>query len=171
VSLEVEATGLRSFEGIELVPGTNRRSAGSTEAWSVMFNLWQDVPLDPLNGALSKLFGRLPRFVVDTLSRTSLRAGAGVGVTGLDYLFIDEEHVAGAETTNFSWQVGTSLGYAITQVVRLDLGYRYFDYGEVTSPVFDRIDFQGLYELGQTSHEFRARMTVDVYGFRAPWRF
>ena len=159
------------FEGIELVPDSDRRSAGSTEAWSVMFNLWQDVPLDPLNRGLSKLFGRLPRFVIDTLNRTSLRAGTGVGVTGLEYLFVDEEHVAGSETTNFSWQAGTSLGYAITKVVRFDLGYRYFDYGGDESPVFDRIDVQGLYELEQTSHEFRARMTVDVYSFRAPWRF
>jgi len=170
LSLEVEATGLRSFEGIQLKLMSFEKSAGSTEAWSVMFNLWQDFPLQPLSRPLASLFGRLPNFVTDMLDRTTVRGGGGVGITGWEYLFFDTFHIAGSEAQNFAWQAGAGMGYDLSDVVNLGLGYRYFDYGETDSPIHDNASIRGVYFIKQTSHEFRARLTFAVYSFAAPWR-
>lgn len=166
---EMEATGLRSFEGI--VMGTNPLDTfASTDSWSIMFDFWQDVPMGGLNRPLSRLFGRSPRWLVELLDHSTFFAGAGIGVNGLDFRYTDTFHVSQGDTINFAWQVGSGFGYELTDAVTLNLGYRYFDYGEVATDLLDTADRRvGPFFLGQSSHEFRFGLRFNVWGFHNPW--
>ena len=168
---EVEATGLRSFEGFTLGPGS-LLVFGGTDTWSVMVNLFQDVPLSGLSRPLSWLPGRTPRWITHTLDQMHIYAGAGIGAAGLQFNFFDNVHTAQSNATQFAWQAGTGLTYALTKVVALDIGYRFFDYGNVVTDYQDRAlvgVVRGPFSLEQTSHEFRGGIRVNFWGFQ-PWR-
>jgi hypothetical protein len=167
---EIEFTGLRSFEG--LADGFTNRDLmfGSTDSWSMMFDFWQDVPMRGLNGPMARAFGRTPRWLVKTLDDMTFFAGAGVGVVGVDYLFVDNFHVVEGGTYNFAWQAGAGFGYELTSAVKLNFGYRYFNYGQVETLLVDSAAAnQGLFSFSQSSHEFRAGLRFDIWGFRGPW--
>lgn len=168
---EADATGTRSFEGFTNGPTAQSRNFGGTDTWSVVFNLWQDVPLTVLGRPISWLPGRTPRWVTNALDAMQVYGGGGVGVAGMSLNFTDNTHYAAAESTQFAWQAGTGLTYALTKTVTLDLAYRYFDYGSVLTRyigIGTNVD-HGPFLLDQTSHEFRGGLRVNFWGFR-PWR-
>ena len=168
---ETDVTGLRSFEGLTNGPTLQDRNFGQTETWSMVFNLWQDVPLGGVTRLLAKLPGRTPRWVRQTLDKSQIYVGGGIGVAGIEIDFTDNTHFAQANNTQFAWQAGTGFSYALTRIVSLDLGYRYFDYGAVSTRyvgIGTGVDL-GFFALTQTSHEFRGGLRVNFWGFR-PWR-
>jgi len=169
--LEADVTGLRRFEGITNGPTLQSRNFGGTDTWSIVFNAWQDVPLGGLSRLMSRLPGRMPRWLNRTLDQMHVYGGAGMGVAGIEIEFTDNTHFARAEGTEFAWQAGTGLTYSLTKAVALDLGYRYFDYGSVAARYVGlgtTVD-HGPFDLSQTSHEFRGGLRVNFWGFR-PWR-
>jgi len=168
---EASATGLRSFEGLTNGPTLQSKNFGGTSTWSVVFNLWQDFPLSGLSRPLSWLPGRTPRWVTNGLDQMSVYGGGGVGVAGISVLFTDNTHFAAADETNFAWQAGTGLTYALTKAVTVDLAYRFFKYGSVSTRyigIGTNVD-HGPFDLSQSSHEFRGGLRVNFWGFR-PWR-
>jgi opacity protein-like surface antigen len=91
-------------------------------------------------------------------------------VTGFDYRFTDGFHSIIGNSYNFAWQAGTGFGYSLTNAVTLSVGYRYFDYGTVNATIIDTaLTNVGPFSISQGSHEFRAGIRVNVWGFRSPW--
>jgi hypothetical protein len=168
--LEMEVTGLRSFEGLADGFSAVTPMFGSTDSWSIMFDLWQDVPMRGLNGPIARAFGRTPRWVVKTLDNMTFFAGGGVGVANVGYRFTDGFHLVEGDSYNFSWQVGTGFGYSLTNAVTMSLGYRYFDYGSIETDLIDTaLAIRGPFSISQGSHEFRFGLRFNVWGFRSPW--
>jgi len=166
---EFEAVGLRRYPGIGTSFGSQAAFA-ETDAWTFMFDYWQDVPLGTLNRPIAAMFGKVPSFLRRTLNNTSFFAGAGVGFSSLDLKFADSFHTASDETYNFAWQAGGGFGYALTKAATLTAGYRYFDYGEAETDLVDSAGtVRGPFSLRQTSHEFRAGIRVRIWGFGNPW--
>lgn len=168
---EADGTGNRSFEGFSNGPTAQSKNFGGTDTWSLVFNLWQDVPLAGLARPLSWLPGRTPRWLIQALDQMQVYAGGGVGVTGMSLQFTDNTHYAIADGTQFAWQAGTGINFALTKAVTLDLAYRYFDYGSVMTRyigIGTNTD-HGPFSISQTSHEFRGGLRVNFWGFR-PWR-
>jgi hypothetical protein len=169
--IEADVTGLRRFEGLSSGPTLQSRNFGGTDTWSVVFNVWQGVPLGGMSRMLRKLPGRTPRWVNRALDQMHLYGGAGVGVAGVDIEFTDNTHYASADSTQFAWQAGTGITYSLTKAVAVDLAYRYFDYGDVNARylgIGTAVD-HGPLDVAQTSHEFRGGLRVNLWGFR-PWK-
>jgi hypothetical protein len=166
---ELEAVGLRQYPGV----GSGFVGAvtfGETKTWSMMFDYWQDIPMDPLNRGIAKLFGRVPGLLRRTLNKTSFTMGAGIGFSSLEFEFTDGFHNASEQTYNFAWQAGGGFGYALTNAVTLTLGYRYFDYGTADGELLDSAStYEGPITIDQHSHEFRAGIRVRVWSFTNPW--
>lgn len=61
---------------------------------------------------------------------------AGIGITSLEYTFKMNDsygNVAKYSEDNFTWSVGGGLSAQVTTRFNIDLGYRYFDMGELDS--------------------------------------
>lgn len=94
----------------------------ATGGWSTTVNLWRDY---------------------DLTDRLTCYLGAGIGGGGYRFgvnqeLPVLDTTVTGVGTVGgFAWQAGCGLGYAITDRITLDLGYRFFavDGGNVTAEV------------------------------------
>jgi hypothetical protein len=167
---EIEATGLRSFEGIMGGFSVTTPMFGSTDSWTLMFDYWQDVPMGGLNAQLARIFGRTPRWLVKTLDAMTFYAGGGVGVAGTSYQFTDTFHIIQGDTNNFAWQAGAGFGYELTKAVTLTVGYRYFNYGRTDTLVVDLAQaVRGPFSFDQGSNEFRAGLRFKVWGFHNPW--
>jgi hypothetical protein len=167
---EVEATGLRSFEGLSDGPVSDV-IFGSTSSWSLMFDLWLDIPLGSLNRPLASLVGRTPHWIKSGLDHTIFFAGGGVGVAGMEFFMTDNEQFTSDDTQNFAWQVGAGFGYLLSEAVTLNLGYRYFDYGSANGRLINRATTDvGPLSVSQVSHEFRGGIRINIWGFRGPWR-
>lgn len=69
---------------------------------------------------------------IATGSKFTPYVGAGVGVSRLKVEFKDDNDKYTKSSTNFAWQVGAGVSYAMTEAWALDLGYRYMDNGDVT---------------------------------------
>jgi len=101
---------------------------GSTSAlsasggWSAMVNLWRDY---------------------DLTDRLTCYLGGGIGGGGYrcgvnqQYPVLDSTVTGVGTVGGFAWQAGCGLGYALTDRITLDLGYRFFtvDGGNVTAEV------------------------------------
>lgn len=168
VRLELEATGLRAFE-FKTSQIQNRSFLTVSNSWSLMTDLWFDVPLAGLDRPITSLFGRNPRWLKRSLAPTSLYLGTGIGMAGLDVETTDNVFDAHQETYNFAWQVGGGFGYALTKFVTLGLGYRYVDQGEQETDLLITGSPTGSFETQQRVHEFRTSLRVNVSEFRTPW--
>jgi len=103
-----------------LEDGVSTSALSATGGWSTTVNLWRDF------------------HVID---RLNWYIGGGIGAGG--YRFgVDQQYpiqdatVTGVGTVGgFAWQAGCGLGWALTERITLDLGYRYFDIagGNVTA--------------------------------------
>lgn len=128
-------------------------------SWTVMQNLWIDVPMA---GAINSLLGRVP-----ILEPLSFSTGAGVGLA-INELEVTDNVSAGKSTSfDLTWQASVGLGYALTDLVTLGLGYRYQDLGRVEAnlrapgPV-------GRFQLDLAAHEMTAGLRVRFYPVPLP---
>lgn len=84
-------------------------SVGATDNWSCLANAWRDV-------AFTERFGGY--------------GGGGIGVGGYRFLYSGGgDEFVNNQLTQFAWQVGGGLIYAVSDRVTLDLGYRYYSVG------------------------------------------
>lgn len=107
--------------------------------WSALFNGYID---------LGKWYGVSPY----------IGAGAGVGyMTVSDYSSTVAPPFSGGDHSqwNFNWAAMAGLGYAITPSLKLDVGYRYMNFGDVesASDAFGQMTFKNL-----AAHEVRVGM-------------
>lgn len=152
--VELEGLGGRDYE-LRTKGGDGFFS--DTVSWTVMQNLWLDVPL---SGAVTSLLGRVP-----VLEPLSFYAGAGLGLAINEMKTTD--NVSKAKTTSYgmAWQGGAGLGYAFTDLVTFNIGYRYQDLGRVasnlkTDPALDPI---GRFKLDLAAHELTTGLRLSFY--------
>jgi opacity protein-like surface antigen len=104
----VEVAG-RYRDGIQ-----NEFGQESTDNWSVLCNAWRDV-------SITKKFG--------------LYGGGGIGAGGYrwssDLVFGSQAILADVQATQFAWQAGGGVVYAVSDRITLDLGYRFYSLNDV----------------------------------------
>jgi opacity protein-like surface antigen len=163
--LEAEATGGRDYEFT--TPGFTATEPyrSHIKAWSLLANLYLDVPVYP---AFSALFGRLA--VVEPLS---VYAGAGIGL-GSTELSASDTSTAGDESAYlFAWQAGAGFSYELTEHVDFALGYRYVDLGRTSAsledspPLADPQD-RGNFQLDLSAHELQSTLRIKFFSFPLP---
>lgn len=70
---------------------------------------------------------------IDTGTKFTPYVGAGIcyaKVKGTAYVY--DTKIGSIDDKNFAWQAGVGAGYALTDNVTFDAGYRYVDYGDFT---------------------------------------
>ena len=151
---EVEGVLGRDFE-LRTEGGDGFFSEASS--WSVMTNLWLDVPVHP---PLAWAFGRLP-----ILQPLSLYGGAGVGTANLDVETTDNISQGSDSSTHFAWQAGAGISYEFTEWATLTAGWRYVDLGEVETPLafISGGDPLGNHAFEFEAHEFVSTLRFDFY--------
>lgn len=153
--LEVEGLFGRDFElsTAGFTPEVPYRSEVSS--WSVMGNLSLDVPIQaPINA----LFGRIP-----LLEPLSLFGGVGLGLAN-NKLSTSDSIVSGrGKSTQLAHQFMAGIGYALTERVRLNFGWRYVDLGNVDVSVTDLLASRGKFGLDLTAHELNTSLRVNFY--------
>jgi len=89
----------------------------AADGWSVMANLWRDY------------------FFNDTFG---IYGGGGIGAGGYRLTVSDPTPTSGyAQAGAFAWQIGAGITCRASDRVTLDLGYRFFDLGPSSIPLFD----------------------------------
>jgi opacity protein-like surface antigen len=149
---EFELIGGRSYEF--KTPGGFQYNSEVT-SWSMMTNLWLDIPV---HRPIEALFGRIP-----ILEPLSINVGTGIGIAKTDMSVTDSESIGATDDTKFAWQVGVGIGYAITEQVSFNIGYRYFDLGKVTSELTTVGVPNGSYSLDMGANELSASLRVNFY--------
>ena len=176
---EVEAVGLRSYD-LKTDPIAAGRAKVLTEmdVWTVMGNVWLDVPMRglyrPISWTSSRLFGRWRlRTLKYILDRSTFNMGVGIGVASLDLETREDDSRGRADKYNFAWQAGCGFGYQISDRVNLSLGYRYIDPGDAEyklgGPSVPQ-DGSSFVEIDPEIHEVRAGVRIEVWNFATPWR-
>jgi len=158
VRTEVEGLGGRDYE--LTTEGADPVHSDVT-SWSLMQNVWLDIPLrEPITWAL----GRVP-----ILEPLSFQLGAGVGF-GSNDVDVTDNVFTGSETAyNFVYQAGAGLGYALTESVTFSVGYRYVDLGEVDVSLSDGPNAFGNFTLDLSAHEVATTLRVHFYPVPLPW--
>lgn len=93
---------------------------------------------------------------IDTGTKLTPYIGAGIGYAKLE---VKDEYWNSAynetiDDTNFAWQIGAGAAYALADNVSIDAGYRYINYGDLSS---SKVDFLGGNEKAKvdlTANEF-----------------
>jgi len=157
--VELEGLGGRDYE-LHTRGGDGFFS--DTVSWTVMQNLWLDVPM---SGAVTSLFGRVP-----LLEPLSFYVGAGLGLAINEMKATDNVSRAKTTTYGLTWQGGAGFGYAFTDLVTFLIGYRYQDLGRVasnlkTAPDQDPI---GRFRLDLAAHELTTGLRVSFYSVPIP---
>lgn len=81
-------------------------TVGATDNWSTLVNVWRDFSVT---------------------DRAGVYGGGGIGAGGYRFLYdAGGLDYANLQTTQFAWQVGAGVIYAVSDRVTLDLGYRYY---------------------------------------------
>jgi hypothetical protein len=177
IRLEVEGIALREYHlRTSSIAGSTGPIHTELDSWSVMGNLWLDVPLRglyrPISWTSSHLFGRRRlQPVKDVLDRLTIDGGAGIGVVNFDAKVREADASGSDNSSNFAWQVGAGLGLRLSERIKMTVGYRYFDPGE------SKITLTGSglqpgseLELDNEVHEARVGIRVLFYEFSNPWR-
>ena len=90
---------------------------------------------------------------INTGTKFTPYVGVGLGVARLKAKEINQgksTYISGKkDATNFAWQIGAGVNYALTDNWSVDLGYRYLDEGHVKYE-----DAQGSNKFEAKSHEF-----------------
>lgn len=156
--LELEALGGRDYE--LRTEGADPFFTEAT-AWTVMQNLWVDLPM---RGAVSALFGRVP-----VLEPLSFYAGGGAGLAIHDVETTDNVSRGSETAFNFTWQGGAGFGYAFTDLVTFSMGYRYQDLGRIEMNLIDTAQTPvGRFELDLAAHELTTGLRVRFYPVPIP---
>jgi hypothetical protein len=149
---EFELIGGRSYEF--KTPGAFPYNSEIT-SWSMMNNLWLDIPV---HRAVEALFGRIP-----ILEPLSINFGTGIGIAKTDMDVTDSESIGSTDDTKFAWQIGAGIGYALTEQVSFTIGYRYFDLGTLSSELTTAGVPNGSYSLEMSGNELSATLRVNFY--------
>jgi outer membrane autotransporter protein len=89
---------------------------------------------------------------IDTGTRFTPYVGAGLGYAHLKAKANGD--VYGSESAdNLAWQLGAGVSYAATDNISVDLGYRYTDYGSLTSKYSDE-DGSEKFKIDSDANEF-----------------
>jgi opacity protein-like surface antigen len=126
------------------------------DAWTVMTNVWLDVPVQR---PVSFLFGRVP-----ILNPLSIYMGGGIGLARAEFKTTDNISSGNDQINRFSWQAGAGIGYQLNQWATLNLGYRYWDLGKVDAKVlFGDNTLTGSQSVDLTSQEFVTNIRIAFY--------
>jgi opacity protein-like surface antigen len=91
--------------------------------WSVMTNLWLELPIG---------------------SRCGLYGGAGFGCGGYRYAIEGDDPalpaIGSGNVNSFAWQVGCGMTYRVTRNVSCDLGYRYVAFTDSEVALYSSVD-------------------------------
>lgn len=179
VRFELEAVGLREWEWKTpgQTPGAPLDRPFNTKAksWSVMTNLWLDIPLRGLHrpiAATSRVVtrrSRLPR-VKRFLEPLTWNVGVGIGAADMNVQTSDSLISGRGSTTDFAWQAGTGFGYQLTDRVNLGVGYRYIRPGDVSFTLTDGTIERGRFGVTTDVHEARFSLRVRIADIPVPWR-
>ena len=153
-SARVELEGLAGRD-YELQAKGAEPYLSEVSTWTLMQNVWLDVPLDR---PISYFFGRIP-----VLSPLSFTFGAGIGLASNDVSTTDNVSKGSAITYAFAWQAGAGLDYALTRNVSIGLGYRYLDPGKVDLDLQTAGAPFGNFELDLSAHEVATSLRVAFY--------
>jgi len=159
--VELEGMGGRDYEFATQGGGVYLTNV---QSWSVMSNLWLDLPVHaPVSWAL----GRVP-----LLDPMSVYLGAGVGIGFRDISTTNNVLSGGEDTTHLAWQAGAGFGYRLADRVTVHLGYRYFDLGNADFGLRSGPTLLGNYTLDLGAHEFISGLRVEFYSIASPeaWR-
>ena len=124
------------------------------ESWSLMGKLRLDVPI---RTPVRALLGRRAPF----LDPLTLYGGGGAGIAETD-LRVSTGTLAGDKARQkFAWQTFAGIGYQLNDRVQLSLGWRYVDFGEAKTQLFDAAQVnRGRYSIDVDAHEFTASLSV-----------
>jgi opacity protein-like surface antigen len=123
--------------------------------WTLMQNVWIDVPLER---PIARLFGRVP-----VLEPLSFAMGAGIGLGANDVSTTDNVSRGSKVAYAFAWQAGAGFGYALTRNVNIGVGYRYLDPGSVDLDLRAGQTPLGNFELDLAAHEVATSLRVSFY--------
>lgn len=131
----------------------------TVDSWTFMSNFWLDIPI---HRPLAALFGRIA-----FLEPVTLYGGVGVGFVSSDLVVKGLLLDGATKDLQFAWQGGIGAGYALTERVNFNLGYRFQDLGGldvdlVGSPVI------GFYQLTQTADQFVVGIRVNFWELAFP---
>ncbi len=128
---------------------------GTFDAWTVMGNLWVDYPL-------SNVWPDIP--VVRNLVAFG---GGGLGTARTQLDMTDGVVAASGRDTNFAWQAGLGLGYAITDWLTLEASYRHIDLGETDVDMTAVVGgaAAGNYDLDVDSDQVVGGLRVTFFSF------
>jgi opacity protein-like surface antigen len=122
IELEYTAYDKSNINKSTALPGaTSADFAEQLKIQNLMANFWLDLPTG----------SALPPYI-----------GGGLGTAFIKYNHAIDYIHSGVSTarndsasreTNFAWQLGAGVSYAVTDSLDLDLGYRYIDMGKVKS--------------------------------------
>jgi opacity protein-like surface antigen len=136
--------------------GVSNTFFSEIDAWTVMTNVWVDVPVQR---PISYLFGRVP-----ILNPLSIYAGGGMGLARAEFQTTDNISKGNEEINRFSWQAGAGIGYKLNQWATLNIGYRYWDLGKVDAKVlFGDNTLTGRQQVDLTSQEFVTNIRIAFY--------
>lgn len=136
--------------------GVNNTFFSEVDAWTVMSNVWLDVPVQR---PISYFFGRVP-----ILNPLSIYAGGGIGLARAEFQTTDNISEGSDKINRFSWQAGAGVGYQLNQWATLNLGYRYWDLGKIDAKVlFGDNTLTGRQEVDLTSQEFVTNVRIAFY--------
>jgi opacity protein-like surface antigen len=157
--VELEGLGGRDYE-----LRTNGADPFFTEttSWTVMQNLWIDVPMQR---AVTALFGRVP-----LLEPVSFYLGAGAGLAINDVETTDNVSRGSDLGLDLAWQGGTGFSYAFTDLVTFSIGYRYQDLGEVEMKLFTNPSQPpvGKFSMQMAAHELQTGLRLRFFSVPLP---
>jgi opacity protein-like surface antigen len=124
------------------------------ESWTLMGKLRLDIPV---RSPVRALFGYRAPF----LEPVTVYGGAGAGTAETD-LKVSTGLLAGtAQRQRFAWQALAGIGYQLNDRVQLSLGWRYLDFGESKTQLYDSAGVnRGRYSIDLDANEFTASLSV-----------
>ena len=71
---------------------------------------------------------------IDTGSKITPYIGGGIGYAKLKLndQYWQDVYAKNIKDTNFAWQIGAGVAYAVTDNISIDAGYRYIDFGDLS---------------------------------------
>jgi|LakMenEpi03Aug12_release.lakeMendotaPanAssembly.Ray.scaffolds.fasta_scaffold39639_7 opacity protein-like surface antigen len=128
--MEIEGRARSSFDGEATmtladttVLATLPMTTSFDSPWSVMTNLWLELPIG---------------------SRCGLYGGAGFGCGGYRYAIEGDDPalpaIGSGNVNSFAWQVGCGMTYRVTRNVSCDLGYRYVAFTGSDVSLYSSVD-------------------------------
>ncbi len=178
VRFEIEASGLRDYElatdGLFAPGPTSDPFNSDIKAWSVMQNVWLDIPLRGIYRPISAVSGSLfkhPRLpgLKRFLDPLTMYTGLGIGFARLVVDSAEPDFNGKRKKYGFAYQFGAGLGYQLTDHVNLGVGYRYHKPAKLKMSLRDPADRPGRLRITNDIHEIRFALRIRVFDLPHPW--